>query len=90
LTAEIEMKDSSRNVDDDIDDDEILNRIIREPNTTDITFEGIQTKGLIDTGSQISTITEDFYNSLQNKPELRLMDDFQLGIRWRLTSITWY
>jgi len=40
------MKDSRRNVDDDIDADDIVSRMIGEPNTTDITFEGVQTKGI--------------------------------------------
>ena len=35
---------------------------------------------LIDTGSMISTLSEGFYLSMENKPELKSLDAFELSI----------
>lgn len=54
--------------------EQILDKVVGHTNIACIKINGIQSSALIDSGSQISTITEDFYNSLENKS----MDNFDL------------
>ena len=42
--------------------------MIRPANEATISFYGVQTKALIDSGSQVTTVSEDFYNSLDPTP----------------------
>lgn len=56
-----------------------INRLIGRDNVSTICVEGVHTSGLIDTGSQISTIAEDFLLSLNPVPELYTIE--QLGLR---------
>ncbi|KAH3713691.1 hypothetical protein DPMN_073488 [Dreissena polymorpha] len=62
------------------DKETILHRMIGEPILTDIKINRIPVKALIDEGSLISSITEDFYNNMDHKPELNSMDDFELDL----------
>ena len=41
---------------------------------------GEETVCLIDSGSMVTTISEEFYNSLQNKTDLHDMTEFQLDV----------
>lgn len=54
--------------------------MIGESNVSQIVIEGIETKGLIDTGSMVTTITEQFYNNMEPRPELLPLEDFDLEI----------
>ena len=44
-------------------------------------INGAETRALIDTGSSISTVTEAFLNTLNPKPEIRSVEDFDLEIK---------
>ena len=46
-----------------------------------ININNVAMKALIDSGSQISTITEESLDQLDPRPKLRSMDDFGLDIR---------
>ena len=60
---------------------EIYTRIIGSSNESEIVVEGLRTTGLVDTGSMITTISQEFYEMLDPKPELRSLEDFDLDIR---------
>ena len=49
-------------------------------NESDISICGVNTRGLIDTGSMVSSVSQSFYESINPKPELRNMSDFGLKI----------
>jgi hypothetical protein len=40
----------------------------------------VVTKGLIDTGSQITTVTKEFHSSLTPKPEMKSLEVFKLEV----------
>ena len=44
-------------------------------------LNGAETRALIDTGSSISTVTAAFLNTLNPKPEIRSVEDFDLEIK---------
>ena len=41
-------------------------------------MNGIETTGLIDTGSEISTVSEQFWNSLNPKPEIHVVQELEI------------
>ena len=45
-----------------------------------INISGTDTRGLIDTGSMVSSVSESFYNELNPRPVLRHLSDFNLSI----------
>ena len=45
-----------------------------------INISGTDTRGLIDTGSMVSSVSESFYNELNPRPVLRDLSDFNLSI----------
>lgn len=49
-------------------------------NESDISICGVNTRGLIDTGSMVSSVSQLFYESMNPKPELRNIADFGLKI----------
>ena len=49
-------------------------------NESDISICGVKTRGLIDTGSMVSSVSQSFYESIYPKPELRNISDFGLKI----------
>jgi hypothetical protein len=55
-------------------------RIFGNNNVGDINIEGNTTKGIIETGSMVTTMSIDFYNSLVNKPTLHSLDQFNLQV----------
>ena len=61
--------------------EELIQKMIGGVNTTKITLNGENIEALIDSGSQVSTITEKLYNNLKRKPDLHQMEDFQLQLR---------
>ena len=58
----------------------LQNRLIGEANETNIQICGENVRALLDTGAMVSTISEEFYNSLPNKPNLNALTEFQLDI----------
>ena len=54
----------------------ILGRMIGKGNEGFIIINSVAMKALIDSGSQISTITEESLDQLDPRPKLRSMDDF--------------
>ena len=58
----------------------VLEHLVGSSNTSFITVCGIDTCGLIDTGSMITTISEDFYHSIHNKPVLHDISEFGLSV----------
>lgn len=59
----------------------IYNRIVGNSNESEIMVENTRTKGLIDTGSMVTTISEKFHQSLNQVPSLYPLEDFELDIR---------
>ena len=49
-------------------------------NESDISIRGVKTRGLIDTGSMVSSVSQSFYESINPKPEFRNISDFGLKI----------
>ncbi|MEW8545069.1 MAG: retropepsin-like aspartic protease, partial [Candidatus Thiodiazotropha sp.] len=62
-------------------DSNILERMIGKGNESIITINSVEIKALLDSGSQISTITEECLKQLHPQPEVRSLDDFELDIR---------
>ena len=60
---------------------ELIQKMVGRVNTAKITLNGEEIEALIDSGSQVSTITEKLYNNLKRKPDLHQMEDFQLELR---------
>ena len=60
---------------------ELIQKMVGGVNTAKITLNGEEIEALIDSGSQVSTITEKLYNNLKRKPDLHQMEDFQLQLR---------
>ena len=59
----------------------ILGRMIGKGNESLININNVEIKALLDSGSQISTITEECLKQLHPQPEIRSLDDFELDIR---------
>ena len=59
----------------------MFNRIVGSSNDGEIFVNNIQTKGLIDTGSMITTISESFYKSMDPLPELHNITEFGLSVQ---------
>ena len=59
----------------------LLNRMVGSANAGEINIFGVNTSGLIDSGSMVSSISETFYNSLEPLPELRNITEFGLSVR---------
>ena len=57
-----------------------MSRIIGSINESFIFINGQKCTALIDTGSVVTTIYEEFYNSMNPRPELRDMSNFDLNI----------
>jgi hypothetical protein len=58
----------------------LFNRLVGTNNESDIEVNGIVTKGLIDTGSQITTVTAEFHSSLTPIPVMKSLEDFSLEV----------
>ena len=59
----------------------ILGRMIGKGNESLININNVEIKALLDSDSQISTITEECLKQLHPQPEIRSLDDFELDIR---------
>ena len=57
-----------------------MSRMIGSINESLILINGQKCTALIDTGSVVTTICEEFYNSMNPRPELRDMSNFDLHI----------
>ena len=55
--------------------------MIGSSNVTDIIVNGKDTKGLVDTGSMVTTVGLEFLNSLSPTPEIRPLEDFELDVK---------
>ena len=58
---------------------DILPKLVGKSNETTVMLNGIETLALIDSGSQITTLSEDFYNNMTPRPTLYSIED--LGIK---------
>lgn len=58
----------------------LFNRMVGSSNKGDITICGVPTKGLIDSGSMITSISESFYNNLNPLPQSRDIKEFGLSV----------
>ena len=54
--------------------------MVGPPNESSIMFENTLTNCLFDSWSQVSSVSVEFYNSLNPKPVLRSMKDFKLRV----------
>ena len=55
-----------------------LNRLIGKRNESDLIVNNIKTKGLIDTGSEICTVSETFWKSLSPRPEIHVTEELEI------------
>lgn len=58
----------------------MYNRLVGKGNESDIIIEGSHTRGLIDTGSMISSISEAFLSTLDPVPEIHTLDELGLEV----------
>ena len=76
-----EVKSSSTNTGPNVGQKtSLFNRMVGSSNEGDITICGVPTKGLIDSGSMITSISESFYNNLKPLPQLRDIKEFGLSV----------
>ena len=54
--------------------------MIGEANETEIFVCGKKVSALIDTGAMVSSMSEDFYNTIEPKPVLHQLTEFQLDV----------
>ena len=59
----------------------MFERIVGSSNEGEIFVNGLKTSGLIDTGSMITSVSEQFYNSMDPVPELHDLDEFGLSVQ---------
>lgn len=57
-----------------------MDRLVGGSNESEIIVSGVKTKALIDSGSVVTCISEEFYNSLHPKPELFSITEFGLSV----------
>ena len=50
-------------------------------NISEIIINGVRTKSLVDTGSQISTISEGYLKHRNPVPEIRTLDELELDVK---------
>ena len=55
-------------------------RLVGSANENYVEIEGNEVKALIDTGSMITTLSQEFYETMENKPELKSLDEFDLNV----------
>ena len=58
----------------------MYNRLVGKENESDIIIEGSHSKGLIDTRSMISSISEVFLNTLDPVPNIHTLDELGLEV----------
>ena len=58
----------------------LFSEMIGKPNESSVTVYGVETRGLIDSGSQVTTISEAFYRSALSTLPLQSMEDFGLSL----------
>lgn len=58
----------------------LLSRMVGHPNESKIFMNDLETRALIDTGSMVTCMSEKFYQSLQCKPKLHDIEDFELKV----------
>ena len=58
----------------------LLQRMVGHSNDSELYICGQKTNALVDTGSMVTCMSENFYNFLDPKPELRALQDFQLNV----------
>ncbi|XP_061180597.1 uncharacterized protein LOC133189209 [Saccostrea echinata] len=58
----------------------LLSRMVGHSNESRIIINGVETEALIDTGSMVTCMSEEFYHSLSHKPELHSIADFELKV----------
>ena len=58
---------------------DVLNRMVGKSNVAEIYIE-VKTVGLIDSGSQITSVSESFYQSLNPKPALHDVKELGLSV----------
>ncbi|XP_062610021.1 uncharacterized protein LOC134271821 [Saccostrea cucullata] len=55
--------------------------LVGESNESDIIVNGLRTKALIDSGSMITCISEEFFKHLNPRPELHDLSEFELNVQ---------
>lgn len=58
--------------------EKVVADITGDANESTLIFCGVETEALIDSGSMVTTVSEDFLNDLRPKPTLKPLDDFIL------------
>lgn len=61
--------------------DNLFSRLVGHANESTITFCGLETEALIDSGSMVTTVSEDFLKSIYPQPNLKNLDDLGLSLQ---------
>jgi hypothetical protein len=80
LNASIAGQDVS-NTSEKCPTNETLNRLVGSSNETSIRIDNLETNALIDSGSMVSSISEDFSNNMKMKPKFHSLDEFELEVK---------
>lgn len=59
----------------------ILEQMVGKGNEDIVLINNVKTRALIDSGSMISTVTEEFLDRLEPKPEMLPLENFDLDIK---------
>lgn len=55
-----------------------MDKLVGKGNESEVWIEGVKLKGLIDTGSMISTISKDAVKQMEPKPELHMLEELEV------------
>ncbi len=61
--------------------DSLFSRLVGESNDTEIFINGVKTKALIDSGSMVTCISEEFFICLNPMPTLHDMSELGLNVQ---------
>ena len=59
---------------------EVFDRLVGSANEAELEVSGILTRGLVDTGSMITTVGVDFYRTIEHDVPLQPITDFELDV----------
>ena len=74
MTASVAGQTRGFNRQTNIPDLDTLNRLNCKRNECEIFANNVKSKGVIDTGSEISTVSEEFWISLSSRPEIHVTE----------------
>ena len=86
----VQTEDSEKIPECSTNEKSLFNRMVGKTNESTITINGQPIKALVDTGSDITTMSDKCFFSMDPRPELRSMSDFKLNIKGASGSLIPY